>query len=141
MEEHNQPEETPCRIHFEHPRKGKPGGGWLSSAPDMARLWFDPVSFRRVGSGPSVADGAGRFGNFGRNVFHGPGIANWDFAAFKRIKTGEKGRLEFRTEFLNIFNHAQFLNPEGRITNNANFGRVTGTRDPRVVQLTLRYAF
>jgi len=38
MEEHNQPEETPCRIHFEHPRKGKPGGGWLSSAPDMARF-------------------------------------------------------------------------------------------------------
>src|SRR5262249_16121948 len=81
-------------VRFVDPRS-------VAAVAGRPNSWFDPVSFRRVGSGASVADGAGRFGNFGRNVFHGPGIANWDFAAFKRIKTGEKGRLEFRTEFLN----------------------------------------
>ena len=29
--------------------------------------------FRRVGTGTSLAAGAGRFGSLGRNVFHGPG--------------------------------------------------------------------
>jgi hypothetical protein len=96
--------------------------------------------FRRVGSGPSVAQGAGRFGNFGRNVFHGPGMANWDFALFKHFAASEGRRIDFRAEFLNFFNHTQFVNPVGGIQN-ALFGRITGTRDPRVVQLMLRFEF
>jgi hypothetical protein len=105
-----------------------------------SNLWFDGAAFRRVGSGPSFALGAGRFGNFGRDVFHGPGINNWDFAAFKRTKISEGHTLEFRAEFLNVFNHAQFLNPNGDISQ-ANFGRITQTRDPRIVQLSMRYVF
>jgi hypothetical protein len=67
-------------------------------------------------------------------------VANWDFAAFKRFQAGESGRIDLRAEFLNLFNHAQFLNPTGGIQN-VLFGRIAGTRDPRVAQLTLRYAF
>ena len=81
-----------------------------------------------------------RFGNLGRNVFHGPGIDNWDVVAFKRIKLAEGHRLEFRAESLNLFNHTQFMNPISNIAN-ADFGRVQDTRDPRIVQLALRYTF
>jgi hypothetical protein len=96
--------------------------------------------FRRVGGGTSFALGAGRYGNFGRNVFHGPGVNNWDFAAFKRFKLAERHTLEFRSEFFNVFNHTQFGNPTGGISS-VNFGRVLTAADPRLVQLTLRYLF
>ncbi len=122
-----------------------------SAVPNRPNSWFDGTGggsgtgapnpfFRRVGSGPSFALGAGRFGNFGRNVFTGPGINNWDLAAFKRIKLTEGRKLEFRAEFANLFNHAQFLNPVAGIAS-PNFGLITQTRDPRVAQLSRRYGF
>ncbi len=102
--------------------------------PRSTSAWFDPAPFRRVPAG------AARFGNLGRNVFHGPGINNWDMVAFKRIKLAEGHRLEFRVESLNLFNHTQFTSPIASI-GNADFGRVQDTRDPRIVQLALRYTF
>lgn len=96
--------------------------------------------FNRVGSGPSAAQGAGRFGNLGRNVFHGPGFGNWDFSLIKRTKVMEEQELEFRAEFFNIFNQAEFLNPNGSI-GSRNFGQISSTRDPRLIQFALKYAF
>jgi hypothetical protein len=138
------PDYTGEQVRFVSPRS-------VSDIPGRPNSWFDGTIidslsgagnpyFRRVGAGPSVSRGAGRFGNFGRNVFHGPGIANWDFAVYKRFRAGEVGRIDFRAEFLNVFNHAQFLNPVAGISN-PNFGRIVGTRDSRIVQLSLRYAF
>ena len=108
------------------------GGGTATGAPIPY--------FRRVGSGLSFALGAGWFGNLGRNVFHGPGIHNWDVSVVKRIQVKEQQQLEFRTEFLNVFNHAQFQNPSGSI-NSVDFGRITNTLSPRIVEISLRYAF
>ena len=96
--------------------------------------------FRRVGSSASFTNGAGRFGNLGRNVFHGPGFWNLDMSFIKRISLGEQRNIEFRSEFFNIFNHAQFLNPSGNI-GSANFGRITTTRDPRLIQFALKFNF
>jgi hypothetical protein len=96
--------------------------------------------FRRVGSGATAATGAGRFGNMGRNLFHGPGVNNWDFSVLKRTKVTENQEVEFRAEYFNFFNHAQFNNPSGNI-GSAAFGRVTTTRDPRLIQFALKYKF
>ena len=96
--------------------------------------------FRRVGSGTSLALGAGRFGTFGRNVFHGPGDIIFDFTMMKRTRIGENKVIEFRSEFFNIFNHANFGNPNGNI-GNVNFGRITTTRDPRLIQFALKFHF
>ena len=96
--------------------------------------------FRRVGSGASFAQGAGRFGNFGRNVFHGPGDVIFDITLMKRTKIGENKILEFRTEAFNILNRANFGNPNGSI-GSANFGRITTTRDPRLIQFGLKFHF
>ena len=80
-------------------------------------------------------------GTLGRNVFHGPGLLNTDFSAFKRFNLYEAHTLEFRMEAFNLFNHTQFGNPNGSISS-ANFGKITGTLvDPRIVQLSLRYRF
>jgi hypothetical protein len=102
--------------------------------------WFDTAQFRRVGTGPSFAQGAGRFGSFGRDVFHGPGVNNWDLAALKRIAVRESRDLEFRAELINLFNHTQFLNPVSNIAD-PTFGRVNTTRPPRIAQLSLRLKF
>jgi hypothetical protein len=96
--------------------------------------------FARVGSGSSLAQGAGTYGNFGRNVFHGPGILNTDLSIAKTTHITERHSLTFRAEFFNFFNHTQFFNPEGDI-NTPTFGEVTLARDPRLVQLSLRYMF
>lgn len=96
--------------------------------------------FRRVGTGATFAAGAGRYGDMGRNVFHGPGINNWDISAFKDFHIGERQLLAFRSEFLNAFNHTQFLNPTSDI-NSVSFGRVLTERGARVIQFALRYQF
>ena len=48
--------------------------------------------FHRVGSGGSAAKGAGRYGNLGRNVFHGPGILNTDLSVSKSTRITARAR-------------------------------------------------
>ena len=42
-----------------------------------------------------------------------------------KITAGREDKhFEFRAEFFNIFNHTQFLNPDGNITDGSDFGRI-----------------
>ena len=53
----------------------------------------------------------------------------------------DRVRLEFRTEFFNALNHAQFANPSVSFTS-ASFGRILSTSvNPRVVQFALKLSF
>ncbi len=93
---------------------------------------------------PTVFDCSGvpifTFGNLGRNAIRGPGINNWDLSLIKRTSITERLKIEFRAEFFNAFNHAQFLSPDP--TGSAStFGQVTQSRDPRLGQLGLRLTF
>ena len=83
------------------------------------------------------------FGNSPRVLpdVRGPGIAQWDFAIFKRTQIGERVGLEFRTEFFNLFNTPIFRHP-GTGLGTPQFGVVSGTRGvPRLVQFGLRVLF
>ncbi len=53
----------------------------------------------------------GQFGNLGRYALHGPGLSQLDFTMHKRLPIDEKRSFEFRAEFYNIFNRANFANP------------------------------
>jgi hypothetical protein len=53
----------------------------------------------------------GNFGDLGRYALHGPGLSQFDFTLHKRFNVDEKRNLEFRAEFYNIFNRANFANP------------------------------
>jgi hypothetical protein len=71
------------------------------------------------------------------------GIANWDFSAFKKFAFGPDGRMniEFRSEFFNIFNRAQFGYP-GQTQGSTSFGVVSSQQNlPRLVQFALRFGF
>jgi hypothetical protein len=70
---------------------------------------------------------ANRLGNLGRNTVIGPGLANLDFSLFKnnRIRRiSESFNLQFRAEFFNVFNRANFASP----TDNRAVFDQTGTR-------------
>jgi len=72
-----------------------------------------------------------------RRFFHGPGINNFDVSLLKDTRVTERVSVEFRAEFFNAFNHAQFNNPSEDIHSNI-FGVVNSARDPRIGQVALK---
>jgi hypothetical protein len=80
----------------------------------------------------------GTFGTANRRFFHGPGFNNTDFGLLKHTVIKENLAFDVRFEFFNIFNHTQFTNPGGNISDSS-FGVVSGTRDPRIGQFSLKF--
>jgi hypothetical protein len=85
----------------------------------------------------------GQVGNVMRRYFSGPGINNFDIALLKDTQITERTAVQFRAEAFNVFNHAQFMNPSGDVNNTGagGFGFVTAARDPRIMQLALKFLF
>lgn len=127
----------------------------------LGNYWFNPNSFTNAQCGdvndpppctpgptilPSnaqvVANPAlATYGTLPRNFLRGPGFVNFDLAFSKTTPlVGERTKLEFRAEFFNIFNHANFQSPNTNIYSGF-FGEVTSTYDPRIIQLALRLSF
>jgi Carboxypeptidase regulatory-like domain len=111
------------------------------NSPNAAR-WFNTACF----SAPADFT----FGDESRvdRQLRAQGIANFDFAVFKRtrISANERLGLEFRTEFFNLFNRTQFAPPNTICctANNVDFGVVTATApgtNPRLVQFGLKFLF
>ena len=96
-------------------------------------LFFDPSTFQ--------PQALGTIGSSPRSVCCGPGINNFDVGMHKDTQLTERTRLEFRGEFFNIVNHAQFMAPDGNISDGGDFGRVMLARDPRLVQFALKLFF
>jgi hypothetical protein len=106
--------------------------------------WFNPANFSRAGLDATCTACATNpalrtYGTLPRNFFRGPSRTNFDFAVTKTTSILGENRLglEFRAEFFNIFNIAQFNNPTTGITS-ALFGQIIGTGDPRIIQFALR---
>ncbi|MBL8221035.1 MAG: hypothetical protein JNL62_17510, partial [Bryobacterales bacterium] len=94
--------------------------------------WFNPAAF--------ALPREGAFGNTSRNRFRGPGSVNFDWGLFKQIPIVEGHSLQFRSEFFNLFNHANLGLPNANLQS-PQFGRITGAGGPRVIQFALKYAF
>ena len=87
------------------------------------------------------------YGNAPARFFRLPWIKNTDLSMFKNFDISGR-KLQFRWEIYNLFNTvnwsaintaAQF-NPAGEQVN-ANFGKATAARDPRIMQAALRFSF
>jgi hypothetical protein len=66
-----------------------------------------------------VFPGASKWGNLGRNALIGPGVSKLDFSVFKnnRVKRiSQTFNAQFRAEFFNILNHANFSSPTDHAT-------------------------
>jgi hypothetical protein len=96
------------------------------------------------------------------NFVHNPGIGNWDVSLQKVFDVRERFHVQLRVDAFNIFNHPQFntlnstlnfqslanpvptnlpYNSSGQLVNPNGFGTVSGTRDPRFLQLVVRIVF
>ena len=89
---------------------------------------------------------AGFHGNIGRNTLRIPGVATFDFSLVKSTSLSERANLQFRAEFFNLFNRANFGDPETRLFSSpgSNFaaGRITSTTGTaRQIQFALKIAF
>ena len=98
-----------------------------------AGCWFNPAAF--------AANATGAFGNAGRNILAGPGFLKFDTSLVRRFKIGERHTIQARFEAFNALNHLNLENPNLSQSNSQFFGQIRSARDPRILQLALKYAF
>ncbi len=114
------------------------------------------------------SDGSLDFGNSGIGIVRGPHQLNFDFQVSKLTRISERQSIQFRAEFYNLFNHAQFGIPangiggvpefvqnnntlfvsactrtaEGLPCTGGLFGVINQTSvAPRLIQFALKYTF
>jgi len=68
-------------------------------------------------------------GHMGRNIFSGPGFANWDFSLSKMFRLGERVKLQVRGEVFNILNHTNFAGLSTDLSSPTTVGTVVYTPD------------
>lgn len=131
----------------------KSGGDYSYSLPEVGNDQAQVISTPQYTQGSTNAKlaqwfttdafgapAANSFGNAGRNILIGPGTFNIDFAAHKAFAITERVNLQFRAEFFNFLNHAQFNNPDITVADST-FGQITTARSPRVIQGALKLVF
>ena len=69
------------------------------------KQWFNPNAFL------APPANSGFYGDLGRDIFIGPGLATWDFSALKETTIHERLSLQFRAEIFNLLNRANFNTP------------------------------
>jgi hypothetical protein len=100
---------------------------------DPVWKWFNTAAFTTAATGT--------FGTVGRNSMRGPGAATVAFAMVKDIPVSGRLRIQFRAEAFNLFNRANFNNPNSNINAGSNFGRILGAGNPRVIQFGLKVIY
>jgi hypothetical protein len=121
-------------THGTSPGCGTPGNpGYIAAGTPLGtpNLWFDPCAF--------TIPNLGSLGNSPRNFLRGPGLSNVDFSVVKDTaipQLGESGSLQFRAEFFNIFNHANFAMPGNRNAYAAKLSSETPLPGAGVIQST-----
>jgi outer membrane receptor protein involved in Fe transport len=105
------------------------------SRGEKIRSWFSGAAF--------AIPPAGTYGNVGRNALLGPAAANTNIGLLKNfgLRVREGARLQFRSEFFNIFNSVNLGTPNATLVSGSNFGRITGAGEARVIQFALKVLF
>jgi hypothetical protein len=147
----------PVNVLVNRSSASVPDGNNTDQRPDLVRAvsltppggksigeWIDPAAFTMPPSGT--------FGNAPRDIGRGPGAWQVDLGANKQIPLLERTRLEFRSEFFNIFNHPQYGLPQA-IFGVPGFGSIiqtvntttpvspVGSGTQREIQFALKLAF
>jgi hypothetical protein len=98
----------------------------------MIKRFFNTAAFERA---PLYT-----FGNAGVGIVEGPELHLWDLAIYKDFSVRENVKVQFRTEFFNAFNRANFGNP-GTTFGTTNFGVIGSSGEGRDIQFGLRVQF
>lgn len=110
-----------------------------TSSSSVALQWFDPNNY----SNPN----AFQFGTCGVTPVRGPGLNDVDFSLQKSFNISESKRIEFRTDFLNLFNHPILVSPNTSCGGGAGdacgfgLGQISGSEGERNIQFALKFYF
>ena len=134
--------DTPCGVFFINPSvvdinladcsgTGRASRGF-GTAPFPGQVFFN--------------NNPGQGGGLERNFLNGPLYLNWDAGFIKNIQLTERVRFQIRGEAFNVLNRTNFAFTAAQQQtllniNSANFGRLTTTFSPRVVQFAGRLEF
>ena len=104
----------------------------LPSSERTVERWFNTSAY--------VMQGAGTWGDVGRNTVTGPGITSVDGSLIRNFRIGQNS-LQFRLEAFNALNHPIWGDPTTVLTN-PTYGQITTTRRPmREIQIGLKFMF
>jgi hypothetical protein len=111
---------------------GRHGAFDASSGAFLGYQWFDPSAYS--------APGVGQFGNCpAQGPIRGPGYADLDLSLQKDFHVTETMRFQFRTDFINAFNHVNLNAPATAL--GTNMGLINTSQDPRNIQFALKFYF
>jgi len=131
------------RLQFDNSNTGNTGGNFGSDRPNLVHspalsnptpeAWFDTSAFAIAA--PYT------FGNAGRNIVRGPGLATVDLSLARRFALAERRALQFQVQAFNVLNRTNFDQPQLYVDNPETFGRIFSAKPPRQVQMALRFTF
>jgi len=102
--------------------------------PGVGVQWF-------TNNGNFTDPAKGQFGNCAPQLggLRSPHYADLDFSLHKDFQMTERFKLQFRTDFINAFNHVNFEAPNTSI--GPTMGQITNAEPPRNIQLALKLYF
>jgi hypothetical protein len=105
-----------------------------TNAPHSIAQWFNTSAFANLPNSQTTP------GTSHPSAITGPGFERIDFSLFKNIPIHESISMQFRAEAFNVLNHTNYDTVNTNISQ-AQYGQVTGFRDPRIMQLALKFYF
>ncbi len=103
------------------------GNPRLGSPSEAA--WFNAAAFQ--------LQPFGSFGTAGRNILESPGLAVFNMSMVKHLEWSDRLRLQFRSEFFNLFNRTNYDFPDSFL-GSPTFGQITSAGAPRHIQFGLK---
>ena len=99
--------------------------------PGVGIQWF-------TNNGNFTNPAVGSFGNCAPQLggLRSPSFTDLDFSLHKNFQLTERFRLQFRTDFINAFNHTQLNAPDMSL--GSTMGQITSAQPPRNIQLALK---
>ena len=107
--------------------------------PDCVRTFATPP-----GDPTTTPAVPGAFGTCSNGVIRGPRFADVDLSVLKGFHIGENKRIEFRSEFINLFNHPilNFAPGTGSFSlNSTQFGQINSSQGERNIQFGLKFYY
>jgi Carboxypeptidase regulatory-like domain/TonB dependent receptor len=130
-------------LQFDNSNTGNTGGQFGSDRPNVvgnpslpnpsAAEWFNTAAFAIP---PQYT-----FGDAGRNILRGPGLATVDMSLSRRFQVGERASLLFQVQAFNALNRVNLNLPDLFADDPTTFGKIFSAKDPRQVQLAARFSF
>ena len=105
-----------------------------------APLYLEGDPTKHLNPAAFARPAAGQLGSLGKGSVRGKPITNVDFSLAKNWRYRERYGFQFRAEFFNVFNHANFVGYDLDIRNST-FGELNATQASREIQLGIKFTF